>query len=112
MAPACGPARRTVAQVSLARMATQLLEAHPDVLAAISTAEQQLARDLAAEEARAAEHHLHAVRATIVESGVLLYFHTAAGAWSGAWSSAEWSGPERCSKGVAVATLALLPRSP
>ena len=75
--------KRQRVEVALARIATTLQQAHADVVATLPPAEQALIAELAAAEAEAAKQPLHAVRASLIESGVLLYLHTAGGgaAW-------------------------------
>jgi hypothetical protein len=76
--------RRRVA-VGLARLATAVEALGPVVLDALPEEERALAARLAEEEKRAAREGgaLHSARATLVESGLLLYLHTAGGgaAW-------------------------------
>ena len=71
--------------VGASRLAYAARALGPDVMHSLSDSERALITRLADEEQRAAEAGgaLHAFRASIVESGVLLYFHTAAGgaAW-------------------------------
>ena len=77
--------RRKKVEVGAARLAAALLAQSPEAVSALPEAERLLIERLAAEEAAAAEAlgMLYGVRATLVESGVLLYLHTAAGgaAW-------------------------------
>ncbi|KAL1500603.1 hypothetical protein AB1Y20_013255 [Prymnesium parvum] len=75
--------KRQKVQVALGKLVVSLTHDHPRLLASLPADEQQLIGRLAAVEAEAAKQPLHSLRATIVESGLLLYLHTAAGgaAW-------------------------------
>ena len=71
-------------KVSVSRLALRAHIGDANVLAALPEAERELIARLAAAEQKAAEASpLHGVRATLIESGVLLYLHTAGGgaAW-------------------------------
>lgn len=77
--------RRRRVEVSAARLAAALVAHGSDTLEALPVGERALVERLGGEEEEAAAQlgPLHGVRATLIESGVLLYFHTAAGgaAW-------------------------------
>lgn len=77
--------RRQKVQVALRRLCASLTEEeeHAALLASLPQRERELIARYAAEETAAAAEPLHAVRATLLESGALLYLHTAAGgaAW-------------------------------
>lgn len=81
--------RRQKVQVALRRLCARLASAdeHAALLASLPAHERALVERYAALEAEAALEPLHAFRATLVESGVLLYLHTAAG--GAAWGLAE-----------------------
>lgn len=77
--------RRKRVEVGAARLACALHALGADALAPLPSAERVLIERLAADEAAAAAGlgPLHSMRTTLLESGVLLYLHTAAGgaAW-------------------------------
>ena len=77
--------RRKRVEVGAARLACALHALGADALAPLPSAERVLIERLAADEAAAAAAlgPLHRMRATLLESGLLLYLHTAAGgaAW-------------------------------
>ena len=77
--------RRQRVAVSINRLALAADASAADELAGLSVAERSLIARLAEEERSAAAEggSLHSAKATLVESGVLLYLHTAAGgaAW-------------------------------
>ena len=75
---------RQKVKVSVSRLALRAHGLGHDATAALPAAERELIARLAEEEHKAAASSpLHSVRATLIESGVLLYFHTAGGgaAW-------------------------------
>ena len=74
---------RQKVRVALQRLGAALDADHAAVVNAMPPAERELVARLAAEAAEAADDPLNAARATLIESGVLLYLHTAAGgaAW-------------------------------
>ena len=73
--------RRKRVEVGAARLACALHALGADALAPLPSAERVLIERLAADEAAAAAGlgPLHSMRTTLLESGVLLYLHTAAG---------------------------------
>lgn len=85
----CTKLRRQKVQVALRRLCARLAGAdeHTALLASLPAHERALVERYAALEAAAAREPLQAFRATLVESGVLLYLHTAAG--GAAWGLAE-----------------------
>jgi hypothetical protein len=72
--------RRKRVELGASRLAAALLAAGPDALSSLPPSERALVERLGAEEAEAsAASTSHRLKATLVESGVLLYLHTAAG---------------------------------
>ena len=90
--------RRQAVQVATSRLAAAVAAADAasggELTRGLPRSERELIGRLAAEEAAAAQRPLHSARATLVESGVLLYLHTAAGgaAW-GLFESVRRSEP-------------------
>lgn len=70
--------------VTVARLSLEVVRHSPDALGQLKVEERDTIYKLAEGEAKQADSSpLHSVRASLIESGVLLYFHTAAGgaAW-------------------------------
>jgi hypothetical protein len=90
--------RRQKVTLTLQRLAAAISVQPDENLASLPERERGLIRDYAAAEAEAAKQPLHAVRSTLIESGVLLYLHTAAG-------GAAWGFFESLRAGVSRAAL-------
>ena len=90
--------RRQKVTITLQRLATSLLDHEELLLASLPEREQQLISEYAEAEAEATKQPLHTVRSTLIESGVLLYLHTAAG-------GAAWGLFESLREGVGRAAL-------
>ncbi|KAL3905963.1 MAG: hypothetical protein SGPRY_010725 [Prymnesium sp.] len=75
--------KRQKVQLALSRLSADLVLSHADALRNLSSEELALIDSLARTELEAREQPLHSVRASLIESGVLLYLHTAFGgaAW-------------------------------
>jgi len=75
--------RRQKVALTLSRLGALIAALPQETLATLSTRERELAASYAEVEAEAAKQPLHQVRSTLIQSGVLLYLHTAAGgaAW-------------------------------
>jgi len=75
--------RRQRVQMTLGRLGASLAALPAEVLDELPARERELIAKYAEAEADASKQLLHSVRSTLVESGVLLYMHTAAGgaAW-------------------------------
>jgi hypothetical protein len=90
--------RRQKVTITLQRLAAALCSQTEESLASLPERERGLIRHYAEAEAEAAKQPLHSLRSTLIESGVLLYLHTAAG-------GAAWGLFESLREGVGRAAL-------